>query len=106
MSEVRDDISVGICGNPDHQAAGRLFVRPAEQRLSWERSIVGQNAGGTVPVLWRGCGHGCLDFLKPEVEQEQIQLETVEAEDIDMAVDEVNVVREIELRGFDDLDFD
>lgn len=101
MSEIRDDISMGICGNPDHQAAGCLFVRPAEQRLSWERTIAGQNTGGMVPVLWRGCEYGCLDFLKPEVEQGQL-----ETEDIDMAVDEVNVVREIELRGFDDLDFD
>lgn len=101
MSEARDDISMSTCGNPDHQAAGFLFVRPAEQRLSWEKTIAGQNAGGMVPVLWRGCGHGCLDFLEPEVEQRWL-----EKEDIEMATSEDDVVKEIELRGLDDLDFD
>ena len=63
MYEPQDDLSMGICGNPEHQAEERIFVRPVEERLSWERVIAGQSTGGMVPVKWRGCGHGCLDFL-------------------------------------------
>jgi hypothetical protein len=54
LCQPRDDISMGTCGNPHHKSDGRIFVRPAEQRLSWEKVIAGQNAGGMVPVSWRG----------------------------------------------------
>jgi hypothetical protein len=78
---------MGTCGNPNHQ--GRIFVKAVEQRLSWEKVIAGQNAGGMVPVMWRGCEHGCLDFL---------------GETDDVAMDEDSeVVQQIELGG---LDFD
>ncbi|KAF5362574.1 hypothetical protein D9756_002490 [Leucocoprinus leucothites] len=100
ISHPPDDISMGICGNPGHQAEGRIFVRPVERRLSWEKTIAGQNTGGMVPVMWRGCAHGCLDFLKPEKQG------PVETEDIEMAMDEDGAVQEIELGGLDDLDFD
>ncbi|KAJ3571820.1 hypothetical protein NP233_g3498 [Leucocoprinus birnbaumii] len=103
MFQPRDDISMGVCGNPSHRAEGRIFVRPVEQRLSWEKNIAGQNAGGLVPVMWRGCTHGCLDFLRPEPERGP-----VETEDVEMAVDdEDGVVQEIQLGGrLDALDFD
>lgn len=103
MSQPRDDISMGTCGNPYHQTEGRLFVRPVEQRLSWEKVIAGQNAGGMVPVMWRGCAHGCLEFLQPVTEEVPI-----EPEDIEMAVDEEDgVVKQIELGGgLEDLDFE
>ncbi|EKM81858.1 hypothetical protein AGABI1DRAFT_112093 [Agaricus bisporus var. burnettii JB137-S8] len=88
MCEARDDISMGTCGNPSHQE--RIFVKPVEQRLSWEKVIAGQNAGGMVPVMWRGCEHGCLDFLG-------------EAKDVAMDEDS-EIVQQIELGGF--LDFE
>ena len=32
--------------------------------MTWEREIAGQKVDGDgVPVLWRGCSAGCLDFL-------------------------------------------
>ncbi|KXN86604.1 p53-induced protein with a death domain [Leucoagaricus sp. SymC.cos] len=101
MGKPQGDISMGSCGNPSHQAEGRIFVRPVEQRLSWEKVIAGQNTGGMVPVMWRGCAHGCLNFLKSEEGP-------AEAEDIEMAVDEEDgVVQQIELGGgLDELDFD
>lgn len=94
MCEPRDDISMGTCGNPGHK--GHIFVKPVEQRLSWEKVIAGQNAGGMVPVMWRGCAHGCLDFLNP-----------VEAEDVEMAIDEdEGIVQPIRVGGFKDFDFE
>lgn len=42
-----------------------LFVEHAEERMSWEKEVAGQKVGGEhgVPVLWRGCSAGCLDYL-------------------------------------------
>lgn len=63
---TRDGLSgIGVCGNPSHDRP-RIFVRPAEERYSWELRIATQSAGGLVPVRWRGCMRGCLDFLNPE----------------------------------------
>ncbi|KAI9438973.1 hypothetical protein H4582DRAFT_1946007 [Lactarius indigo] len=45
---------------------GPPFVLPAEERYSWVTEIAGVRVGettGGVPLLWRGCGRGCLDFL-------------------------------------------
>ncbi|OBZ65258.1 hypothetical protein A0H81_14771 [Grifola frondosa] len=45
---------------------------PAEERWTWEDIIAGVQVGAQgvsgagVPVLWRGCGRGCLDFLDGE----------------------------------------
>ena len=39
---------------------------PAEERFTWVTELAGVRVGettGGVPVLWRGCGRGCLDFL-------------------------------------------
>lgn len=103
MGESQGEISMGICGNPNHHAEDRIFVRPVERRFSWEKVIAGQNAGGMVPVMWRGCGHGCLDFLNPH-----IGAGCVETEDVEMAIDEENqVVQQIQLGGeIDDFDFE
>jgi hypothetical protein len=69
----------GRCPSPRHCDAGshvtgpwpwaRLgppFVLPAEERHSWVNELAGVRVGettGGVPLLWRGCGPGCLDFL-------------------------------------------
>jgi len=38
----------------------RLYLRAAEERLEWT-TICGQKG---LPVRWRGCSPGCLDFLE------------------------------------------
>jgi hypothetical protein len=45
---------------------GPPFVMPAEERYTWVTELAGVRVGestGGVPILWRGCGRGCLDFL-------------------------------------------
>jgi hypothetical protein len=40
------------------------FFRHAEERFTWERIVANVDLGAPgVPVRWRGCSHGCLDFL-------------------------------------------
>lgn len=42
-----------------------VFVGHVEERMTWEKVVAGQKVDyeGGVPVLWRGCSAGCLDFL-------------------------------------------
>jgi hypothetical protein len=45
---------------------GPPFVMPAEERYTWVTELAGVRVGestGGVPILWRGCGRGCLGFL-------------------------------------------
>ncbi|KAF8127424.1 hypothetical protein EV363DRAFT_1515335 [Boletus edulis] len=64
---TREDACAGsgsgtaTCPNPAHK--GRVFVKHASERFSWERQIAGVDVGGAVPVRWRGCLRTCLDFL-------------------------------------------
>ncbi|KAF8556435.1 hypothetical protein OG21DRAFT_1437021 [Imleria badia] len=55
------------CPNPAHK--GRVFVKHASERFSWERRIAGVDVGGSVPLRWRGCLGTCLDFLDGECEE-------------------------------------
>ncbi|TDL23739.1 hypothetical protein BD410DRAFT_897349 [Rickenella mellea] len=55
-----------------------VFVKHAEERFTWEATvagikIAGQGGQGRVPIKWRGCTRGCLDYLDPNtsVEHEQ-----------------------------------
>ena len=59
---------IGTCPNPEHGQEKKVFVVHVEQRLTWERRIAGLDVGGAVPVRWRGCQRGCLDFLSPNYE--------------------------------------
>lgn len=59
---------IGTCPNPEHGREKKVFVMHVEQRISWERKIAGLDVGGAVPVRWRGCQRGCLDFLCPNYE--------------------------------------
>ena len=61
---------IGKCPNPEHGRNKKVFVLHVEQRLTWERRIAGQDVGSAVPVRWRGCQRGCLDFLCPNYETE------------------------------------
>jgi hypothetical protein len=38
----------------------RLFLRAAEERLEWT-TVCGQK---DLPVRWKGCSPGCLEFLE------------------------------------------
>ena len=55
---------MATCPNPAHR--GRVFVKHASERFSWERRIAGVDVGGAVPLRWRGCLQTCLDFLDEE----------------------------------------
>jgi hypothetical protein len=72
--------SSGHCPSPQHCGAaaqiagpswpwarlGPPFVLPAEERYTWVSELAGVRVGettGGVPLLWRGCGPGCLNFL-------------------------------------------
>ncbi|KAG6857447.1 hypothetical protein H0H87_003514 [Tephrocybe sp. NHM501043] len=57
----------GLCPSPRHQRLGtsRLYVQHAEERYTWETTVAGVELGGFVPIRWRGCELGCLDFLDP-----------------------------------------
>ncbi|KAH9983250.1 hypothetical protein BJV74DRAFT_851415 [Russula compacta] len=68
--------SSGRCPSPRHNSAapvtwawarhGPPFVLPAEERYTWVNELAGARVGettGGVPLLWRGCGRGCLNFL-------------------------------------------
>ncbi len=56
---------IGTCMCPVHamRHARPVFVDPAEQRFEWVPTIAGRAVHEDVPVLWRGCMRGCLDFL-------------------------------------------
>ncbi|KAF8637583.1 hypothetical protein AX17_002652 [Amanita inopinata Kibby_2008] len=40
-----------------------LFVRHAEERFTWESKVANADVGARVPIRWRGCKWGCLNFL-------------------------------------------
>ncbi|KAG8967402.1 hypothetical protein FRC03_010018 [Tulasnella sp. 419] len=52
---------------PQKQHGDYVFVTPAETRYEWVNEVAGVSVTdldhGVVPVLWRGCSSGCLDFL-------------------------------------------
>jgi hypothetical protein len=60
---------IGHCPSPRHSVRCRgqfgpgVFVRHAEERYTWESVIAGIRVGGPVPLRWRGCQWGCLDYL-------------------------------------------
>jgi hypothetical protein len=99
------------CPNPAHK--GRVFVKHASERVSWERRIAGVEVGGAVPVRWRGCLGTCLDFLDEDRKEEGKDRRVIdvgplawgEESDVDVAlavraVDLGNV--SLDMEGFDD----
>lgn len=71
---------VSICPSPRHLdlVAGEfrrpVFVTHCEERISWEKGIAGQPAGGEtgIPVRWRGCSAGCLEYLDQPSSQNSV----------------------------------
>lgn len=102
------------CPNPAHK--GRVFVKHASERFSWERRIAGVDVGGAVPVRWRGCLGTCLDFLDGDQREEGEDRRAVggpavrplarsEESDVDdaMAVRTVDLGSvSLDMEGFDD----
>src|ERR1700722_4147815 len=95
-SRLADDHGItglGVCPSPQHGAHKEVFVRHAEERYTWERIVAGVNVGGAVPVLWRGCQWGCLDFLDvPDVAEQHEVSGSADGSKMD-AGDVVNLVR-------------
>jgi len=77
VTQEQEQKSSGRCPSPRHAQVsvsgpwpwarlGPPFVLPAEERYTWVGELAGVRVGettGGVPLLWRGCGRGCLDFL-------------------------------------------
>ncbi|KZT52990.1 hypothetical protein CALCODRAFT_557762 [Calocera cornea HHB12733] len=53
-------------GHVEEDGGDVWFVEPAEERIQWLTDIAGVHMDGAVPVLWKGCSIGCLDFLESE----------------------------------------
>ncbi|PCH44070.1 hypothetical protein WOLCODRAFT_138767 [Wolfiporia cocos MD-104 SS10] len=74
---------LGVCPSPVHKVPGGggwadgrppVFVRHAEERVTWRRTVAGRSTADCgpagAPLLWRGCGRGCLDYLDSEYTDE------------------------------------
>lgn len=103
-NESEESFGVGLCPNKSH-GARRIFIQPAEERHTWERNIAGHQVPFPgIPVLWRGCSPGCLDFLQPADEQKdqptpaEVRIET------DGSDGEDESVQAVDLESFDDDD--
>jgi hypothetical protein len=114
----------GHCPSPRHcdHNGGRLksgvFVRHAEERYTWEPIIAGFRVGGYVPVRWRGCQWGCLDFLDNDGnggvgDNDGLKLPEMHGVDLaqtagDSSMDEdaVQVIQLSGVNGLDDFDGD
>lgn len=70
---------VGNCPSPAHGRKA-VFFKHAEERFTWEAVIAGVNTGEPygVPLLWRGCSKGCLDFLGPQSDDPEAAVEEEE----------------------------
>ncbi|KAK0203029.1 hypothetical protein DFS33DRAFT_1262530 [Desarmillaria ectypa] len=82
----------GVC------RCGGVFVQHAEERFTWESIVAGFDLGerAKVPMRWRGCQWGCLDYLEgSKGEKDDLLTEVLSDED---------VVRPIEV-GQGELDF-
>ncbi|GLB41785.1 putative leucine-rich repeats, typical (most populated) subfamily protein [Lyophyllum shimeji] len=109
ISETPEVTGVGLCPSPKHQQLGtkRVFVRHAEERFTWETMIGGVPVGGRVPVRWRGCQFGCLDFLDPPREEKQPAPEIPDIDGIDIdddGEDIEGVVQPFQAGGLSDFD--
>lgn len=64
-NDPRYDLSFSVCPDKNHGiGVKRSFIEPAEARYFWVKKIGDADTGGLVPLLYRGCGPGCLDFLE------------------------------------------
>ncbi|KAI0929587.1 hypothetical protein AcV7_005080 [Taiwanofungus camphoratus] len=86
-------LGIGICPSLAHHVSGDrktpVFVQHAEERFTWERIVAGLNVGAGggagVPIRWRGCEKGCLEFLYNEDKEEPGKADD---EDLQMELDD------------------
>jgi len=77
---------VGHCPSPRHRIPRRaqfgsdVFVRHAEERYTWEPVIAGIRVGGPVPLRWRGCQWGCLDYLSGDSDGDGSELFEIDSD--------------------------
>ncbi|KAG6891555.1 hypothetical protein C0992_004413 [Termitomyces sp. T32_za158] len=97
MRSTADITGVGLCPSPKHQrlCTPRLFIQHAEERYTWETMIAGVEVGGSVPMRWRGCQQGCLNFLDPSGEKSSLLEETINPGQEDDSLE--NVVKVVQL---------
>jgi hypothetical protein len=70
-NDPRYDLSYSVCPNKEHGiGVKRLFIDPAETRYCWVKRIGSAETGGFIPLLYRGCSVGCLDFLEDRLVEE------------------------------------
>ncbi|KAF9219783.1 hypothetical protein BS17DRAFT_804288 [Gyrodon lividus] len=97
------------CPNPEHR--GRIFVKHASERFSWERRIAGADIGGAVPLRWRGCLQSCLDFLdaveaKPTNDIQKPTFSAAQSMEIDLDMEQAVQAVDLGSGGLDMDDFD
>lgn len=69
--DVDDDAGMNprynVCPSPNHLSC-TMFIDHGEERFEWIKDVVevvvSDLPGGAVPIRWRGCSAGCLDFLE------------------------------------------
>lgn len=77
LSDLDEVTGFGICPSPHHRYQDSdggyiddrppVFVQPMTERFVSTRQIAEVTLDEAVPVRWRGCGRGCLDFLDTTV---------------------------------------
>ncbi|KAJ7115911.1 hypothetical protein C8R44DRAFT_793625 [Mycena epipterygia] len=105
-SESDDDPpSLGLCPSPQHDRES-VFVTPAEERYTWETVVAGVSVGGKVPLKWRGCLRGCLDFLSLGMEEHADATAPMEVDQLDAEQDAVTQLQFARSEGFGMTDFE
>ena len=63
--DAMQDACSSLCANqPRHIGESSCFSEPAEVRYEWVKRINEVDVGGLIPIEWRGCSYGCLEFLE------------------------------------------
>lgn len=62
----REEAEFDPLGNTCARCPGSVFVQHSVERLEWVYVLPGCKESAGLPILWRGCRIGCLDFLERE----------------------------------------
>ncbi|KAJ7601080.1 hypothetical protein C8J56DRAFT_25705 [Mycena floridula] len=85
-SDYFEVTGIGKCPNPLHDSkvspGAGIFVMHAEEAFSWESCVAGCRIGEAIPVKWRGCSRGCLDFLVPHSDGDERDIGVSEDDDV------------------------
>lgn len=108
-----------LCSSPRHSELidGKyrlpVFFNHAEERITWEKRVAGLEIGGKtgIPIRWRGCSPGCLDYLGPSEGQDDDWDHSMEVDNSELTMIVDSSASENESLGFqkfntDDIDLD